>query len=102
MTSRSCPVLHDQGVLPGGPRLPVVVQTWLLRTATTGFLHWCRARYGDTFTVRDAIGGRQVFLADPDDIRAVFAGSAAVLRARDANCVLGPVLGRISTARSYP
>ncbi len=109
MDAQSCPVTPgaageepdkagEAGVpkLPPGPRLPVFVQTWLLRVATPWFLRRCRARYGDVFTVHDAIGGREVYLADPEHIRAVFAGDPAVLLAGEGNGILGPVLGQRS------
>jgi cytochrome P450 family 135 len=103
MTERTtgCP-LHTVGpdepapALPPGPRLPVAVQTWLLRVATPAFLRWCRSRYGDVFTVHDAVGGNQVFLADPEHIRTVFTGDPELMRAGEGNGILGPILGRRS------
>jgi len=92
MSVQSGPAVHS-ATLPPGPRLPVAVQTWLLRFHTQRYLRWCRARYGDTFTVRDAVGGPHVYLSDPEHIRSVFGGDPAVLRAGEANGVLGPVLG---------
>ena len=84
------------GGCPAGPRLPLFVQTWLLRTRPDRYLRWCRARYGAVFTVKDVVGGPHVFVTDPEHVRAVFAGDPATLRAGEANTVLGPVLGRRS------
>jgi cytochrome P450 len=53
----------------------------------------CRARYGDTFTLRIRNAGVWVFLCDPDDVRAVFTAEPARLGVGEANSLLGPVLG---------
>jgi cytochrome P450 len=96
MSVQSRPAAHTESALPPGPRLPVFVQTWLLRIHPRRYLRWCRARYGATFTVTDVVGGPHVFVTDPEHLKAVFAGSPAVLRAGEANAVLGPVLGHRS------
>jgi cytochrome P450 len=79
--------------LPPGPRLPVALQTarWIRRP--THFMERCRRTYGDTFSVRIAREGTWVFLCHPDDIKRVFTGPPEVLRAGEANAVLGPVVG---------
>lgn len=60
------------------------------------FLAACRRRYGDIFTLRVAGLGRLVYLADPADIKAVFAGDPRVFHAGEANTMLGALLGESS------
>src|SRR4029077_16333318 len=80
------------GVLPPGPRAPRAVQmaTWLARPLW--FAQQCRARFGDTFTVR--IEERPWgMLADPAVIREAFTAPADLMHAGDANGILRPMLG---------
>jgi cytochrome P450 len=79
-----------------GPRLPSAVQTALLWGLPRWWLDRCHRRYGDVFAVRAAPIGTVVFLADPDDIKAVFAGDPAIYRAGEGNTVVGGVLGESS------
>ena len=48
----------------------------------------CQRRYGNVFTLRVASMGTLVYLADPADIKAVFAGDPAVFHAGEANSML--------------
>ena len=82
--------------LPPGPRLPYWLQTALVWGHTEWFLTWCRRRYGPSFTVRAFPTKRSVYITEPDDLRAAFAADPEVLRAGEANAILGPVLGRRS------
>jgi cytochrome P450 len=78
--------------LPPGPRAPRAVQmaAWLARPLW--FAQQCRARYGDTFTVK--VEERPwVMLADPAAIREVFTAPADLVHAGDANEILRPMLG---------
>jgi cytochrome P450 len=79
-----------------GPRLPKAVQTALLWGLPRWWLDRCHRRYGDVFTVRAAPVGTVVFLADPDDIKAVFAGDPGTYRAGEGNAVVGGILGKSS------
>src|SRR3954449_11874744 len=78
--------------LPPGPRAPRALQMsgWLARPLW--FASQCRARFGDTFTVR--IEERPwVMLADPAAIREVFTAPPDLVHAGDANAILRPMLG---------
>jgi cytochrome P450 len=79
-----------------GPRLPPAVQTALLWGLPRWWLDRCHRRYGDVFAVRAAPLGTVVFLADPDDIRTVFAGDPAIYRGGEGNTVVGGVVGESS------
>jgi cytochrome P450 len=79
-----------------GPRLPLAVQTALLWGLPRWWLDHCHRRYGDVFAVRAAPLGTVVFLADPDDIKTVFAGDPAIYRAGEGNTVVGGVVGESS------
>lgn len=79
--------------LPPGPRAPRAVQTLAWMTRPMPFMERCRARYGDTFTVRIAQEGTWVFVSHPDAVKQVFTGDPAVLHAGIANRILRPWLG---------
>lgn len=57
------------------------------------FVSACRRRYGDVFTLRVAAMGTMVYLANPADIKAVFAGDPSIFHAGEANSVLSALLG---------
>jgi cytochrome P450 len=82
--------------LPPGPRLPYWLQTLLIWDHTETFQRWCRRRYGATFTVRAYPSKIAVYLTEPADIKEAFAADAEVLKAGEANQILGPVLGQRS------
>src|SRR4051794_16029314 len=86
--------------LPPGPRLPYWLQTMLVWDRTESFLKWCRKRYGPTFTVRAFPSKVAVYVTEPEDLKATFAVDPEVLRAGEANAILGPVLGMRSVLLS--
>jgi len=67
---------------------------WLARPGP--FLQRCRARHGDTFTVRLSGDQTFVFLSDPEDVKRTFTGDPRLLRAGEANIILRPVVGASS------
>jgi cytochrome P450 len=79
--------------LPPGPPLPALAQTALFVTRPVEFLEYCHRRYGDCFTVDTIIFGREIEIVHPDLIRRIFTGDPDVLRAGEANSILGPLLG---------
>jgi cytochrome P450 family 135 len=92
--SVSVPATATREGLPAGPPLPAWVQAGLMLGWWPAFVKACRRRYGPFFTVNVLSMGRVVYLADPADIRTVFAGSPATYRAGEANgTVLRGVLG---------
>lgn len=60
------------------------------------FVSACRRRYGDVFTLRVSAMGTMVYLADPADIKVVFAGDPTIFHAGEANSVLSTLLGESS------
>jgi cytochrome P450 len=82
--------------LPPGPRWPRAVQTLAWGARPGPFMLRCRARYGDTFTLRIAQEGHWVMTCDPDTVQQVFKGDSRLLHAGEANKVLLPVVGRHS------
>jgi cytochrome P450 len=79
--------------LPPGPRLPGAVQGALLYRHGPRFLAACQRRFGSVFTLRVASIGTLVCLADPADIKTVFAGDPSVFHAGEANSILSGLLG---------
>jgi cytochrome P450 len=80
-------------MLPPGPKLPKVVQTALMWTRPHLFAAANQRRYGKVFRVYAAPSGWMVYLADPADIKTVFAGDPAVYHAGEANSIMRGVLG---------
>ena len=60
------------------------------------FLAARQRRYGSVFTLRIVSIGTLVYLADPADIKTVFAGDPSVFHAGDANSILSGLLGDTS------
>jgi cytochrome P450 family 135 len=79
--------------LPPGPKLPGPLQALRLVARPLAFLHECERRFGKTFTVNFAPYGQVVYLADPRDIRTVFAGEATTFHTGEARAPLADVLG---------
>jgi cytochrome P450 family 135 len=82
--------------LPPPVRLPVWMQTALFYGARHRVLPRWQRRHGEVFTIHLATAGTAVVLADPEDIRAVFAGPASTFHAGEGNAILGPVMGEHS------
>jgi len=83
----------SDSALPPGPPLPPWVQAALMLRYWPRFVSACRRRYGSMFTVRIASMGTWVYLADPADIKTVFAGDPDVFHAGEANSMLSGMLG---------
>lgn len=79
--------------LPPGPRLPGWVLAALMMGHGPAAIAACHRRYGSVFTLRVALLGTMVYLADPADIKAVFAGDPSVFHAGEANKILRGLLG---------
>jgi cytochrome P450 len=79
--------------LPPGPPLPRAAQAALLARYWPRFVAACHRRYGDVFTLRVSSVGTIVYLADPADIKNVFAGSPRIFHAGEANSMLSGLLG---------
>ena len=83
----------SETALPPGPALPPWVQAALMLRYWPRFVAACRCRYGSVFTLRIASMGTWVYLADPADIKAVFAGDPSIFHAGEANSMLSGMLG---------
>ncbi|WP_102145129.1 cytochrome P450 [Mycobacterium hubeiense] len=79
--------------LPPGPPLPKPVQAVLLARYWPHFIATCRRRYGKVFTLRMSMVPPMVYLADPADIKEVFAGDPGIFHAGEANSMLKGLLG---------
>jgi len=64
------------------------------------FLEQCRARYGDTFTLRLPHLGTWVLLSDPEDVKRIFSADTNELGVGVPNLALKPVLGAHSVMLS--
>ena len=82
--------------LPPGPPLPASVQTVLMLRYWPRFISACARRYGKVFTVRALTVPPMVYLADPAEIKKVFAGDPSVFHAGEANAMLTGMLGESS------
>jgi cytochrome P450 len=85
-----------QPSLPPGTRLPRLAQSALWAIYPGALSRYCRRRFGPTFTLRPLGIGDVVVLTQPEAIGEVFTGDRDVLRAGEANSVMGPIVGRHS------
>jgi cytochrome P450 family 135 len=79
--------------LPPGPRLPKWLQTIVFLRYWPRFVPACRRRYGKVFMIRAVMTPPMVYLAEPAEIKKVFAGDPSVFHAGEANAMLGGLLG---------
>jgi cytochrome P450 family 135 len=86
--------------LPPGPRIPTLLQSTRWSREPLPFLEQCRARYGDTFTLRLRHLGTWVVLSDPEDAKRVFSADTDDLGVGVPNLALRPVLGAHSVMLS--
>jgi cytochrome P450 len=89
-------VTTRQPSLPPGTRLPRLAQSALWALYPGALSRYCRRRFGPTFTLRPLGIGDVVVLTQPEAIGEVFTGDRDVLRAGEANSVMGPIVGRHS------
>lgn len=82
--------------LPPGPRLHPRLVAYLMLRHGLRLLALCHRRYGNIFTLRVSSMGTLVFLANPADIKVVFAGDPTVFHAGEANSMLKGLLGETS------
>jgi cytochrome P450 len=86
--------------LPPGPRRPRLLQSRRWAREPLPFLEECRARYGDTFTLRLRHLGTWVLLSDPEDVKRIFSTDTNELGVGVPNLALRPVLGAHSVMLS--
>lgn len=79
--------------LPPGPPLPLVVQSILMAAFGLRFLAGCQRRYGNMFTLRIPLSGKVVYLANPADIKTVYAGDPRVFHSGEAHWFFRGLLG---------
>jgi cytochrome P450 family 135 len=85
-----------QPSLPPGTRLPRLAQSALWAVYPGALSRYCKRRFGPTFTLRPLGIGDVVVVTEPEAIREVFTGDREVLRAGEANAVMGPIVGKHS------
>jgi cytochrome P450 len=78
--------------MPPGPALPRLLQTLGFIVIPARFIDACRRRYGDVVTFSSLFDACFVMVFEPELVKQVFRGSPDVLRAGEANAVLGPVV----------
>lgn len=83
--------------VPAGPRLPRLVQALLALSAPALTFPAAARRYGVPFTLELMPRGRTVVaVADPAEVKDVFAGSPSIFHAGKGNELLRPLLGKDS------
>jgi cytochrome P450 family 135 len=82
--------------LPPGPRLPSFALLLLMMRWWPQVVSICRRRYGDVFYLSNPVMDSMVYLADPADIKTVFAGDPRIFHAGEANSILAGLLGDTS------
>jgi cytochrome P450 len=82
--------------LPQGFPLPFTVQTFMFWRWPHAYLEACRAHYGPTFTIRPVGMPPLVFMAKPEDIKAIIAAPSDVLHPGAGAAVIAPLVGESS------
>src|SRR5277367_1547494 len=79
--------------LPPGPPGNALTHTWKWMRRPVEMLEECRSQFGARFTLKFSRGRRWVFLGDPADVKAVFAGDPEVFLSGRANEGMRPFFG---------
>jgi cytochrome P450 len=82
--------------LPPTAPIPSAMQTLACRWIPLSYFEWCRARYGDVFTIYPVDIGPVVFLSNPRDIHTVLTASPTVLHPGAGGVAIGPIVGEHS------
>ena len=82
--------------LPPGPSAPAIVQAMRWMRSPVDLMRDCRARFGETFTLRMARIGELVFISDPSSVKRLFSGDRDNRLPEGRTFLLEPVLGRRS------
>jgi cytochrome P450 family 135 len=82
-----------QSKLPPGPAWSPAEATlrWLFRPIA--LMEGCRARYGDTFTIRFLHEGTTVLISHPEDMQRFFTADPTTLHAGEGRPLLKPIFG---------
>ncbi|HEY7622441.1 MAG TPA: cytochrome P450 [Solirubrobacteraceae bacterium] len=96
IASEARPETAAQGIpVPRGPRLPMLLQSYLALQWLVPYGRWAQRRYGDVFRMKIVPLGRVVAVADPTLIKEVLTGPAEVFHAGHSNRrFLQPALGK--------
>lgn len=87
-------IVMDNRLPPGPHRLPSLLQAVFTLAAPAAFFPAAARRYGVPFSLELLPDRRKIVaLADPGDIKDVFAGSPSVFHAGKGNDLLRPILG---------
>ena len=84
------------GKLPPTAPLPSFFQTLACRVQPQAYLRWCRERLGERFVVYPIDMPPLVFLANPQEIRAVLTAPVSVLHPGAGAAVAAPLFGERS------
>lgn len=84
------------GTRPPGPRLPIALQSVLFATQRHRLLRLLHRRYGPVFAFQVFPERDVVSIADPNDIKELFAGPVTTFHAGEGNQILKPVMGEHS------
>jgi cytochrome P450 len=82
--------------LPPTAPIPASLQTLTCRVMPIPYFEWCRARYGNTFTMYPVYMEPVVFLSDPSDIHAALTAPADVLHPGAGGAAIAPIVGEQS------
>lgn len=89
-------IIRVKGDLPPSGPLPAAFQTLACRFSPYEYFEYCHARLGDRFTIYPLDLPPLVFLADPEEIRAVLTGGPGDLHPGAGATMIAPVIGERS------
>jgi cytochrome P450 len=82
--------------LPPTAPIPSAMQTLACRWIPLSYFEWCRARYGDAFTIYPIDIAPVVFLSKPQDIHAVLTAPPTILHPGAGGVAISPIVGEHS------
>jgi cytochrome P450 len=89
-------VIRLKRELPPTAPIPAILQTSACRWMPLSYFEWCRARYGNAFTVYPVDMSPAVFLSSPEDIQAVVNAPAHALHPGAGGAAIAPIVGERS------
>lgn len=79
--------------LPPGPKDPALIALMRWMADPTGNFERCFRAWGDLYSIKNPILGREVVVADPALIKQIFTGDTEVFHGGEPNLSLSPIVG---------
>ncbi|HXB66096.1 MAG TPA: cytochrome P450 [Solirubrobacteraceae bacterium] len=95
-TRLKTPSIRRRYELPPTPPIPAVLQTLACRWMPLAYFEFCRARYGERFTIYPVGKPPVVFLSNPQEVQETLNASPRVLHPGAGAATIAPIVGDTS------